>query len=441
MNRGGNNFPLRRLLFQLTTLLLFFDPSLPAAQEEYSFDMGAFKKKSIDWGGYAEIKWEHLDINQHGALADLAFYRNPRSALDAGSATLQLDGSLSRGITTLNWVLQGTAGQDELGWSDRADIFEGFAGIKAGPNLGINLGKKVFKWGKGYAWSPVGFIDRAKDPNNPEEAMEGYVGAGFDLVKSRDGDLKTMALTTVALPVWRGVNEDFGVRDNVNLAAKLYFLYLDTDIDFIWYTGNSRTTRYGVDFSTNLATNFEIHGELAHVPNQQYRVLTEAGQLAPREISDTSYLLGLRYLTENDITSIVEFYHNDDGYGETETERFFRLIDDGSRAFSAGGGDALLRQAAAISESGYARPQTGRDYLYARITGKDPFDLLYFTPGLTAIVNLDDRSYSLSPEITYSGFTNWEVRLRFSRLAGGGMTEYGEKQNSNKIELRVRSFF
>lgn len=176
------------------------------------------------------------------------------------------------------------------------------------------------------------------------------------------------------------------------------------------------------------------------MPNK-YRVLTEAGQLTTREVSDTSYLLGLRYLTENDITTIVEFYHNDDGYTEQETTQFFQLLDTGYNQFLATGSDVLLQQATLISESGYARPQTGRDYLYARITMKDPFDLLYFTPGITAIANLDDLSYSLSPELTYTGFTNWEMRLRLSYLNGATYSEYGEKQNSNKVEARLRYFF
>ncbi|HCC54049.1 MAG TPA: hypothetical protein DEQ20_03860, partial [Desulfobulbaceae bacterium] len=72
---------------------------------------------------------------------------------------------------------------------------------------------------------------------------------------------------------------------------------------------------------------------------------------------------------------------------------------------------------------------------------KEPFDLLYFAPGLTAIMNLDDHSWSLSPEAVYTGFTNWELRLRFSLLNGAVFSEYGEKQNSNKLELRIRYFF
>jgi len=35
----------------------------------------------------------------------------------------------------------------------------------------------------------------------------------------------------------------------------------------------------------------------------------------------------------------------------------------------------------------------------------------------------------------------WETRLRFSWLNGAESSEYGEKQNSSKLELRARFFF
>ena len=75
----------------------------------------------------------------------------------------------------------------------------------------------------------------------------------------------------------------------------------------------------------------------------------------------------------------------------------------------------------------YGKPQAGRNYLYIKTTQKDPFDLLYTTPGFIAIINMEDKSYSMSPEITYTGFTNWECRLRLTVLQGGNDTEYGEK--------------
>jgi len=409
--------------------------------EDFSFNIDEFEKKSLEWGGYAELKWEHTDVNQNGAFNLLDSYRDSRSSLDRFTSTLQLDGNFNKDMVTFNWTVQGYVQQDQEQWADNADIFEAYASIKPTPLATLDLGKKVFKWGKGYAWNPVGFIARFKDPNNPEEAMEGYIGVGLDLIKSFSGPLQTVALTTVALPVWRDVNEDFGDGDNVNLAAKLYLLYRDVDIDLLWYTGNSRTTRYGLDFSTNLATNFEIHAEVAHIPNQSQKILTADGTIETHEFADTSYLLGLRYLTESDITTIIEYYHNDDGYTEDERNRFFQLVANADSLYQATGDDSLYINADSVSQGAYAQSQSGRNYLYARVTKKEPFELLYFTPGLTAIVNLDDESYSLSPEAVYTGFTNVEMRLRFLMLKGSSFTEYGEKQNENKLELRLRYFF
>ncbi|OQY51259.1 MAG: hypothetical protein B6230_05285 [Desulfobacteraceae bacterium 4572_89] len=420
---------------------LMFMASFAAAQEEFSFNLEEFEKKNLEWGGYAEIKLEHNKVNQSSAFALLDSHGDPRSSLDRFTSTLQLDGNYNKGLFSLNWVTQAYGRQDQEQWEDEASIFEAYASIKPTPMASIDLGKKVFKWGKGYAWNPVGFIDRPKNPNSPEESLEGYIGAGLDLIKSFSGPLQTMALTTVLLPVHDNINEDFGKKDNINLAAKLYLLYRDVDIDFLLYTGNSRTTRYGFDFSTNLATNFEIHGELAHIPEQSQKILDADGSVGIRKIADTSYLLGLRYLTENDVTTIIEYYHNDDGYTEEEQGRFFDLVDGANDLFMETGDDSLYSRAASISDRAYGRSQSGRNYLYVKVTRKEPFDLLYFTPGFTAIINLDDESFSLSPEAVYTGFTNWELRLRFSLIVGSSFTDYGEKQNENKLELRVRYFF
>lgn len=424
----------------LVLLALVYRPPCGAA-EEYSFELEEFSKKSLQWGGYLELKAEHLEINQSGAFARLAWYGEPPAELDRLGATLQLDGSYRKEMVSFNWLAQAYGRQDQEQWADDADIFAAYASLKPSPLVSLDLGKKVFRWGKGYAWSPVAFIDRPKDPNNPEEALEGYIGAGLDLIKSFSGPLQTVALTTVALPVGRDVNEDFGEPHNVNLAAKLYLLYRDVDIDFLLYSGNSRTSRYGLDFSTNLAPHFEVHAELAHIPRQTRRLLRTDGLVAVQEFADTSYLLGLRYLTENEITAIIEYYHNDGGYSAAEQERFYELVAAAHHLFETTADNSLYLRADRLGQGAYSRPQLGRNYLYARLTWKEPFELLYLTPGCTAIVNLDDHSFSLSPEAVYSGFTNWDMRLRFTLLAGSDFSEYGEKQNKSKLELRLRYFF
>ena len=80
-------------------------------------------------------------------------------------------------------------------------------------------------------------------------------------------------------------------------------------------------------------------------------------------------------------------------------------------------------------------------YLYVRASQKEPFDILYFTPSATTIVNLDDGSYSLIGELLYTGFGDIEVRLRAAVNVGERLTEYGEKPVDARLELRLRLYF
>jgi hypothetical protein len=305
----------------------------------------------------------------------------------------------------------------------------------------LDAGKKTLKWGKGYAWNPVAFIDRAKDPDEPDLALEGFWVLSADWIRSFSGPLKTFSFTPVLLPVLDNINEEFGTTEKANLAAKLYFLLYDTDIDFILFTGGSRTTRYGVDFSRNITTNFEAHGELAYIDNFQKRYLDSQGNILSSTYDTISYLLGLRYLSERETTYIFEYYRNGTGFTKDEFQDFYRFVDRAYDNYLATGSDALLGRAVNLSQGNYGRPNPMKDYLYLRISQKEPFDILYFTPALTTILNLNDSSFSITPEVAYTGITNLELRLKAFFLVGGEETEFGEKPNDYRLEFRARYYF
>ena len=122
-------------------------------------------------------------------------------------------------------------------------------------------------------------------------------------------------------------------------------------------------------------------------------------------------------------------------------EDYFSFINQAHETFSASGNDSLLQEALSLTEGNYGSMNPMRDYLYARVSQKEPFDILYFTPSVTGIFNINDRSFSISPEIMYTGITNLELRLKTSFLSGQRNSEYGEKQNDYRVELRVRYYF
>ena len=121
--------------------------------------------------------------------------------------------------------------------------------------------------------------------------------------------------------------------------------------------------------------------------------------------------------------------------------RYYQLVNEAQGESDPTVATLLLEKAQTVSQNGYGAFQNRENYGYARITWKEPYDIVYFTPGITGIINLDDNSWTLTPELLYTGFTNWELRLRYSLLNGADNSEYGEKTNTDKIELRIRYFF
>ncbi|MBI4688180.1 MAG: hypothetical protein HY756_10465 [Nitrospirae bacterium] len=348
----------------------------PAHAGEYTFDISETEKKPYQIGGYAEFRPVLSGLDKDASLHKLKFYnRDEGSVIEEYNAKLQLEGSLEKGVAKLFIKTNTDYKKSYLGEDQKTTVYEGFLSIKPSSSLTIDIGKKTLRWGKGYAWSPVAFIDRPKDPDDPELSLEGFIVASADYIKTFQGPLKTLSFTPVLIPVYEHVNNNFGDVNNLNFAGKLYFLFYDMDIDFIILTGGSKTTRYGADFSRNLTTNFEIHGELAFIADYKKRFIDSNGNSLENVYDAKSYLIGIRYLTEEEATYILDF------------------------------------------------------------------DILYFTPSITAIANVNDKSFSISPELLYTGITNLELRLKASFLSGERQSEYGEKQNDYRAELRARYYF
>jgi hypothetical protein len=436
---------MKRFFIFYVAIHAFFFWSFALADEEYKFELSEIEKKPYHLGGFLELRPVLFGLDRDASLYKLKFFnRNEGKTIEEYNGKLQLEGSLEKGIARLfvrtNFDLKYSC----LGWEHndpKRMIYEGYLSLKPSPSLTFKLGKQTLLWGKGYAFNPVAFVSRPKDPDDPELALEGYVTASADYIKSFHGPLKTVSITPVIFPVYKNINDDFGTVNNLNFAGKLYLLLYDTDIDFLAMTGGSRTSRVGMDFSKNITTNLEVHGEFAFINNQKMKVIDSLGKISESKFDAKSYLLGLRYLTASETTFIFEYYRNGTGFSHLEMKDYFTFIDKGYDLFLSKGNDSLLKKAASVTEGNYGRSNPSKDYLYLRISQKEPFNILYFTPAITGIMNLSDRSLSISPELLYTGIKNLELRLKATGLLGGRGTEFGEKQNDYRVELRVRYYF
>ncbi|MBN2246184.1 MAG: hypothetical protein JW755_10100, partial [Candidatus Aminicenantes bacterium] len=318
-------------------------------------------------------------------------------------------------------------------------LFQGYISFKQSESMTFYVGKRTLRWGKGYAWSPVALVERQKNPNEPDLAREGYWMITADYTKSFSGSLKTVSLTPVIIPVSQSINQALSKKTGMNFAGKIYFLFLDTDIDLVFLTGRSQPLRLGLDFSRNLRSNWEIHGEISCFQDLERKIVLNNRNVQTEISNALRYLLGMRYLTEAETTYILEYYHNGAGSDKDEFSDFYSFVDIGYDRYILSGDAGQLEAAAALGSYQGFTPMT--NYLFLRIMQKDAFGMLYLTPAVTTIVNLLDGSASIAPELTYKGFTNLELRLKAAALLGGSGKEFGEKPNKFRLELRARYFF
>lgn len=409
-------------------------------EQEYEFDAAEFTRKTISLDGYLEFRPSLAWLRPDSAFFKLRYYdQDDRKSIGEGYAALLADLAYRKGFfeALIEPCLDYTVSSLEPVVS--ADLFQGYLAWKPSVSFSIQAGKKTLRWGKGYAWSPAALIERPKNPNEPDLAREGYWMMTADYTKSFEGALKTLSFTPVLIPVSRSINNTFSPRDGLNFAGKVYLLFLDTDIDLVLLAGKSQSARFGLDISRNLRSNWEVHGEFSFLKDLERNRVGADGRIQKDTLDAARSLLGLRYLSEAETTYILEYYHNGAGFDPPGMEDFYSFVDGAYGEYLELGDDARLKSAAGLESYGGFTPMT--DYLFLRVMQKDPFGVLYLNPAATVIVNLSDGSASWAPEVSYTGFTNFELRLKAAVLTGKSGEEFIEKPNRFRLELRARYFF
>lgn len=411
-------------------------------EESYSFDVSALEPKPFSLGGYLELRPSYLWLNQDSLLYRMTFFDQDEPEHRPRWLTrLQMEGSYQHRALSAHVRTNSDLSREAGSWTHLTSLHEVYVRWMPDRTLSLDLGKKVMRWGTGYSWNPVGFVERPKDPDEPDLPREGFFLIAADRVRSLPGPLQTVGATVVVIPVAENLSSDFGDRSGLNVAGKLYLLHRDTDLDFMVLAGPSQPTRYGLDFARNLRTNLEVHGEYSYAAREDHSSVTADGEVVTTQRQAHRALLGLRYLTANDITYIVEYLYNGNGFSQSELEAFYRFVENADALHRESGDESLLLLARRLNRELFSVRPLGRRYLYLRVSQKEPRNILYFTPGVTVQWNLDDGSFSVVPEAIYTGYRDWELRARVFLLSGSERTEFGEKASKRRFEVTARRFF
>jgi hypothetical protein len=410
--------------------------SILCGQEEGASEVPAEQAKKLEWSGNLDVKYTLFHMDENSAAYALQFPMNRPSSpfltqyrfepyLNAEYRMRDLGFSLSTHATYFSDA------------EASVDIFEAYGSFNPSFSMTLQAGKRVYNWGKGYAFNPVGFVNPVKDPENPELAQAGLLSANVEYVKSfSSGALQNMSLLLVVIPSSGSTDNRFGELKHTDLALKTSFLLWDTDIDFMGFYSIQKPRRVGVDIARNMSENVEIHGELTYSANVA-RIAIANNSLVATTANGVSYLLGLRYLHESNTTLIAEYYHNEFGLSASEFDSYTRFLGSGTQ-----GNDPILMQHVANVHQTYFRGSNlMKDYAYLKLTKPEPFDWLYFTPSVFIIYSVADRSFLLSATMIYKPVTNVEFILWPTLVSGGENTEYGSKAFRQRVEVWMRVFF
>ena len=344
------------------SLIIFLISSLSC--DEYDFDMTSIEKKPYEYSGYLRADNKAQRLNNY--IKDFQNYLHLEGFLDL-SYNYDIFKFKTSLITTQDYI------ESKLS-ENNLQANELYVEAKLTTKHTLLLGKESLGWGKGYFFNPVAFLDRVKDPSEPTQSREGFVLAKYSYNKSFNSELKNLSFDFVYHPSTKDINKDYAMR--------LYLLLYDTDIDFIYNYSNEENNKIGIDFSKNIQTNFEIHGEYAKVQNAGY-----------------SYLLGLRYLTDFDLTIISEYLYKSEGLSKDEIELSTSLL-----------------------------PFIAKDYAITLITQKEPFECLYSSIYYKNILNRQDMSSQNKFGVTYAFKNNINTDLSYNINSGTNFSEFGKKQ-------------
>jgi hypothetical protein len=410
-----------------------------ALADDYSFDVSAFKPKRLETNFRLFLRPGFSFLNSSSRFFKLTRGDDyPRRFQQNHNLLAGINGHYQAGENSkLHFDGLMTLNSFRGNLRDSHVLNEAYYLFDVDSRLQLGIGKKTFKWGKGYAWNPVNFAGRQKDLNDIDLALAGYSLLYSQYSRSMSGYLSNMTLTMAFLPVLHDLNDDFTPEESFNFVSQLYLLLGNTDVDFYFMGGEGGNHRIAADFSRNLSENHEIHAELAFSRESMNHEILPGGKVTEDFSQQTSFLLGTRYLDRREITYIFEYLHNGSGLGQEEMQHFF---DSADLALSG-----QNRQAMKVSAQNYTeyinRQFVMRDYLYFKASKPELFNDLYLNGSMFTLFNIADKSTSTSFELNYTGQTDQIITLRYTTNLGNANSEFGQKLSSDRVELRCHYFF
>jgi hypothetical protein len=297
-----------------------------------------------------------------------------------------------------------------------------------GSAVDVTAGRKIEKWGTGYAWNPTGFVNPRKDPSDPGDRLSSY--RGLDMVELgvffHDWNISLLALPTVD---WNGPH---AALDGTAWAFRAYRLIRGTDFSLV-ASGGPGARREGLSVSRVFGAALEMHGEAAWSQSSTRNV--PAGmELVLRRADFVQYVAGGQFTFPHDVNVVAEYFHNGNGYTAAEWKSFGAATASATQFLDAGDPRPLLKL-----NGGYNGGGIGRDYTFERLDV--PLHDHHFELEAISITNLRDASGLVRLVATWKLRNSVQFYVSETEFWGGPSSEFHYLQVKRLAFAGSRFFF
>lgn len=321
---------------------------------------------------------------------------------------------------------------------------------QVGP-LEFSLGRRIFRWGNGYAFSPAGLLDPLRSPTDPNDRLNQHLGRDLVQLELYRGD-HNVSLTYSSPGLFardRSSDDDLLV---------LRYNVFANSLDLSLLAGVGPRGNDIAALSASLVPNgrLELHAEFAvkegtdtlfprSIEEGTEQTLFGIDYFAPLR-SDSSELhwetlLGVNLTFDSGLNLVAEYFHSDDGLSGGEWGRYlgqaqyartlFDVLDPTAQQSGFAPPRLELLQALATLNRSTLR----RDYLFVRLAPRPWREL---TGVLLALGNANDRSFVLIPELSLQIRQRLSVFARMTILEGDGASQYGLVPAGRELNLGLR---
>jgi hypothetical protein len=326
------------------------------------------------------------------------------------------------------------------GASDRLRVKELYVNWSVNSHWDITAGKKILKWGTGYAWTPTGVLDPPRDPRDPTDRLNLYQGRELLEARGTYGNHNFSAV--FASPaIYSKLRTS---RTGNQWAFKYNSLIRGFDYSLIGsFGGLGSPNRFGANATYVIGQSLELHGEFLAQRGSRLLYPLASAEADPRitysappfgylkEHDPDLYfkaLAGLNYTFVTGWNVVMEFYRDSEGLSGMESNRQISFItyNEELHALQAGPDPSRITLPAANllwSLQQYNRMIPAKDYFFARVS-RSRMRQKWDVEGIT-LVNLRDGGSTWIPQVSYDFSQRFGAYMRYNYYAGSRYSETG----------------